>query len=247
MARQIINASDTLPASRPKINENFEELYGRRLVRAGWDFATAAERDAAVLTDDDIGFVCRVASPLGFWRLVAVSPSVAWEQVGGGASAGPAPISLMAAAWVPRITTGAGIDGFETVTNSINMKEVTFSDRDTEHAQATFVWPEGASTCTARVYWRATDGEGFVRYRVRLRCYGDNQDIDQAFGTEQAVTGVMSAANRVLITDATSAITPSGSVAGGNLCQIELDRDNAIIDNLDGLARVLAVRLEFQP
>jgi hypothetical protein len=87
MTRQIINASDTLPASRPKINENFEELYSdlgsaRPLVRAGWDFATAAARDAETLTDDDIGFVCRVAAPLGYFLLRQRTPTVVWEQIG---------------------------------------------------------------------------------------------------------------------------------------------------------------------
>lgn len=103
MARQIINASDTLPASRPKINENFSELYARRLVRAGWDFANAAERDAVTLTDEDIGFVCRVASPLGYFLLRQRSPTVVWEQLGGG-SGGPA---VGRGAWSARPSTPA--------------------------------------------------------------------------------------------------------------------------------------------
>lgn len=82
MARQVINASDTLPASRPNINSNFEELYGRRLVRSGWEFANATARDAETLTDDDIGFVCRVAAPLGYFLLRQRTPSVVWEQIG---------------------------------------------------------------------------------------------------------------------------------------------------------------------
>ena len=81
MAQQIINASDTLPVSRPKINENFDELYARRFVR--WSYADAAARDAATYTADDVGFVARVASPLGFWRLSAVSLSVVWEHIRG--------------------------------------------------------------------------------------------------------------------------------------------------------------------
>lgn len=103
MARQIINASDTLPASRPKINENFEELYARRLVREGWDFANAAARDAATLTDDDIGFVCRVAAPLGYFLLRQRTPTVVWEQLGGG-SGGAA---VGRGAWSARPSTPA--------------------------------------------------------------------------------------------------------------------------------------------
>jgi hypothetical protein len=83
MAREIINASDTLPASRPKINSNFEELYDRRLVREGWSFASISARDAASVTAADIGFVCFVESPAGYYELRAVTPSVVWRQVGG--------------------------------------------------------------------------------------------------------------------------------------------------------------------
>lgn len=79
MARQIIHPTDTLRASRPKVNENFAELYDRRFVR--WSYADAAARDAATYTSEDVGFVARVASPLGFWRLAGVGPLV-WEQIG---------------------------------------------------------------------------------------------------------------------------------------------------------------------
>lgn len=90
MARQIIGrgaaandgTGDTARAAALKINENFLELYDRRLVREGWEFADATERDAEPLTDDDIGFVCRVAAPLGYFVLRQRTPSVVWEQIG---------------------------------------------------------------------------------------------------------------------------------------------------------------------
>lgn len=120
MARQVILASDTLPASRPKVNENFEELYDRRFV--AWSYADAAARDAATYTSDDIGFIARVASPLGFWRLRAVTPSLDWERVGGaleahthalsdltasGATTGQVP-QWSGSAWVPATVSGGG-------------------------------------------------------------------------------------------------------------------------------------------
>lgn len=133
MARQIINASDTLPASRPKINDNFEELYARRLIRAGWAFATAAERDAAVLTDDDIGFVCRVASPLGYWLLRQRTPTVVWEQIG----TSWAPVSTIA-------TTGHDLTSGD-VGRWLRFTAV------------------GAKTCTVLTATDVVDGEWYVR------------------------------------------------------------------------------------
>lgn len=245
MARQIINASDTLPASRPKINENFGELYDRRLVRDGWAFATLAARDAASVTAADIGFVSFVASPAAYYELRQVTPSVVWQLVGGGSS-GPQPITLPAGAWIMRVTAGAGIDGFEAPTHRQNVDEITFVDTANEFAQAVFYWPDGASTCTARVSERCTGSSGTVRWRFRARCYTHDQALDQAFGTAQQVDVPRTANGRVLISDATPAITPSGSVTGGALCVLEIERDVSVVGNFGGLARLLGVRLEWQ-
>lgn len=216
------------------------------LVRAGWFFADIAAREAATVAAGDIGYIARVASPLGFWRLVQVSPSVVWEQVGGGGSSGPAPLSLMAGAWAPRVTTGAGIDGFEASTNRQNVDEITFAHTAAEFAQAVFFWPEGASTCTARVSERCTGSIGTVRWRFRARCYTHDQALDQAFGTAQQLDVTRTASGRVLISGATPAITPSGSVSDGALCVLEIERDTSVSGNFSDLARMLGVRLEFQ-
>jgi hypothetical protein len=211
---------------------------------ARWSFANVAARDAASYTSSDVGFVARVESPLGFFRLASVSPLV-WELIGGGGSSGPQPVTLPACAWIMRATGGAGVDGFEAATNRQNFDEVTFTHDATEYAQATIIWPDGASTFTARVYWRATEGSGDVRWSLRARCYADDEAIDQAWGTAQSVTDTLTAAGQVLISPATAAITPAGTVSGGSLCQIELDRDHTVSGNLNALARMLAVRLEF--
>jgi hypothetical protein len=211
---------------------------------ARWSYANAAARDAASYVSGDIGYVARVESPLGFFRLASIGPLV-WELIGGGGSSGPQPVTLPAGAWIMRATDGAGVDGFEANANRQNLDEVTFAHDATEYAQATIIWPDGATTCTARVYWRATEGSGDVRWRLRARCYADDQAIDQAWGTAQSVTDTLTATGRVLISPATAAITPAGTVSGGSLCQLELDRDHTVSGNLNALARMLAVRLEF--
>lgn len=97
MARQIIGrgaaandgTGDTAREAARKINDNFSELYDRRLVRAGWAFATLAARDAASVTADDIGFVCFVEAASAYYELRAVTPAVQWQLVGGGAAPTP--------------------------------------------------------------------------------------------------------------------------------------------------------------
>jgi hypothetical protein len=211
---------------------------------ARWSYADAAARDAATYTSADIGYVARVESPLGFFRLAGVNPLV-WELIGGGGSAGPQPITLPAGAWIMRRTDGAIVDSFEEDTNLQNLYEVVFSHLATAYAQATIIWPDGATTCTARVYWRATEGTGDVCWRLRARCYAHDEAIDQAWGTAQSVTDTLTATGRVLISPATAAITPAGTVSGGSLCQLELDRDHTVLGNLPAPAGMLAVRLEF--
>ena len=54
---------------------------------ARWLVADATALAALSVTADDVGYVARQASPLGFYRLVSVGPAV-WELVGGGAAGG---------------------------------------------------------------------------------------------------------------------------------------------------------------
>jgi hypothetical protein len=70
--------------------------------------------------------------------------------------------------------------------------------------------------------------------------------MDQAQGTSQAVSDTLLAANDAHKSGATSAITPGGSVAAGNLCVVEIERDPAHSDDTLAVdARLIGVLLEF--
>ena len=147
---------------------------------------------------------------------------------------------------IPRVTTGAGIDGEELSTNKINLDYLAFDAGTAEYAQASFSWPSGMATMTAKAYWTAASGSGAVVWGVQARCYADDDALDQAQGTAQTVTDTLLAANDAHISAATSAITPGGTVATGNLCVVQVYRDATNgSDTLAVDARLIGIRLEF--
>jgi hypothetical protein len=147
---------------------------------------------------------------------------------------------------VPRVTAGAGIDGQETATHRVNLDYLAFDPATQEFAQATFDWPAGFTTFTARFYWTAASGSGGVRWTAAARVYADDDAIDQARGTAQAVSDTLFAANHVHQTSATPSVTPGGSVAANRMTVFEIARDPAHADDTLAVdARLIGVLLEF--
>jgi hypothetical protein len=82
-----------------------------------------------------------------------------------------------------------------------------------------------------------------VTWTAAARCYADDDALDQALGTAQSVTDTLLAADDAHKSSATSAVTPGGTVASGNLCVVQIGRD--IADSLGVDARLIGVHLEF--
>lgn len=147
---------------------------------------------------------------------------------------------------IPRVTNGAGIDGEELATNDINLDYLAFDSATSEGAQVSFAWPSGFTTLTATFHWTAASGTGGVRWQASARCYADDDAMDQAQGTSQAVSDTLLAANDAHKSGATSAITPGGTVSAGNLCVVEIERDPSHGDDTLAVdARLIGVLLEF--
>lgn len=147
---------------------------------------------------------------------------------------------------IPRVTNGAGIDGEELATNKINLDYLAFDAGTAEYAQSTFDWPSGFTTFTAKAFWTAASGSGAVVWAAQARCYADDDALDQAQGTAQTVTDTLLAANDAHLSSATSAITPGGTVAAGNLCVVQVYRDATNgSDTLAVDARLIGVLLTF--
>lgn len=171
-----------------------------------------------------------------------------WATVSGGGGSGSTNVWIPAAQWIPRTTTGCGIDSRELTTNKINTDELLFDAAAIEYAQAMVVLPNNwnAGTVTARFFWTASTGSGAVVWALRARSYADDDAIDQAMGTAQSVTDTLLATNDMHISAATSAITIGGTVANGNAIIFEAYRDATNgSDTLGSDARFLGLQVTY--
>jgi len=163
-------------------------------------------------------------------------------------SGGATNIWIPASAWIPRTTTGCGIDSRETSTHRVNTDELLFDTTTEEYAQAMVMIPNNYNlgTVTARFYWTAASGSGGVAWGLRGRAYADDDALDQAQGTGQVVTDTLIAANDMHVTSATSAITLAGTPAANRPGQFEIYREvgNAS-DTLGVDARLLGVEILY--
>lgn len=155
---------------------------------------------------------------------------------------------LPAAQWIPRTTTGCGIDSRELSTNKVNTDELLFDAATAEYAQAMVVMPSNynAGTVTAKFHWTASTGSGDVVWGLKARSYANDDALDQAMGTAQTATDTLTATNDLDISPATSAITIGGTVASGNPVIFEVYRDAAAGgDTLGADARLLGVEISY--
>ena len=185
--------------------------------------------------------VSAATAPSSGQVLTATSGTAAtWQTPSGGSSNTK---WVGAGELIARVTNGAGIDGEELATNDINLDYLAFDSATSEGAQVAFAWPGSYTTFTATFHWTAASGSGTVTWTAAARCYADDDALDQAQGTAQSVTDTLLAANDAHKSSATSAVTPGGTVASGNLCVVQIARD--IADTLAVDARLIGVMLEF--
>jgi hypothetical protein len=163
-------------------------------------------------------------------------------------ASGSTNIWIPASAFIPRTTTGCGVDSRETSTNRQNFDELLFDAGTDEFAQALTILPNNYnnSTVTARFYWTAASGSGDVVWGVQGRAFANDDALDTAFGTAQTVTDTLIAANDMHITSATSAVTIGGTPAANTPIQFQIYRDaDAGGDTLAVDARLLGVEIVF--
>lgn len=159
----------------------------------------------------------------------------------GGTFSVPVPATGMTA----RTSSGAASGVSETAANKIMVSTFDFDQTTDEFVQFAIDMPESwnESTVTAKFVWTATT-TGNVVWGLQGVAISDDDVLDAAFGTAQTVTDGVTAANDLMITAATSAITLGGSPAAGDrvVFQVYRDADNGS-DTLAADAKLLGVRL----
>ena len=170
----------------------------------------------------------------------------AWRGVGSGYGSSGL-IELKPKDGWPSTTNGcSAVTKHEYGTNDVDIETMDFDPDAIEYAQWTKPTPldYDGETMLAIFSWTAAASAGDVVWCIQGRSYANDDAIDQAWGTEQAVSDTWIADNDVHQTAATPSCTLAGTPAAGELVQFRVFRDVSD-DDLGGDAWLLAVRITF--
>ena len=133
--------------------------------------------------------------------------------------------------------------------HGINIWSLDFDKDSDEYAQWTVAMPSDwdGGTIVAKFYWTYADGTTgqVVVWAIQGRSYGDDEAIDQAWGTARTVQDAAIAAGDLHISSNSAACTLAGTPAIGELVQYRPYRDVEPDDTLVGDAKLLGVMITF--
>lgn len=156
-------------------------------------------------------------------------------------------IPVLAGAMTARTSNGAASGLTETTTNKVMVRSLDFDAAADEFAQIMIPMPKSwnEGTVTVQFIWTATN-TGNVVWGCQAVALSDDDVIDTAFGTAQTVTDGVTAANDVMESAFTSAITIAGTPAAEDLVvfQFYRDADNGS-DTCTVDAKLLGVRIKY--
>lgn len=156
-------------------------------------------------------------------------------------------IPVLAAAMTTRTTSGAASGTTESTTNKVMLRTLDFDQSTDEFAQICIPMPKSwnEGTITVQFIWTATT-TGNVVWGCQGVALSDDDVIDAAFGTAQTVTDGVTAANDLMESAFTSAITIAGTPAAEDLVVLQFyrDADNGS-DTLAADAKLIGVRIKY--
>lgn len=201
------------------------------LVRSDWLFADIAERDAETVAAGDVGYIARVASPLGFFRLVSVGPAV-WEQIGGGTTQGKHAIYIAAGSMRESVAGGcAPLSAIASAANQPDIVTLNFDATTQEFAQFSLVmpkkWNEGTVTFVPHWSHAATTVNFGVVWGLQGVAVSNDDAIAVAFGTEQTSTDTGGTTNDLYSGPESAAITIAGTPAAEDMVFFRVNRNPA--------------------
>lgn len=158
-------------------------------------------------------------------------------------------LSLPAGAWVPRPTGGCANAALLESTTNYRVREVCAFDGTTrEHMSVEVLMPKSYSggTIKYRVHWECSGATtGDARFGLQAASLADNETIDMAYGSAVEVTDSHNGSGKRMVSAWSSALTPSGTPAGGENMAFQFYRkaDDAA-DTINGIdVQVVAVEL----
>ena len=159
---------------------------------------------------------------------------------------------LPKAGW-PATTAGCtdtgGVGLVEYGANDIDIYYFDFATGNDEWAQWTIVQPYDANYGTkfkARFIWLSAAGAGDVQWIIKMTGWDDDEAIDKAWGTSQVVVDTRVANDRIMRSDWTPAITPSGWSKRGYPLQIASGRNGLHAnDTHSGTIRLIAIEIRY--
>lgn len=164
-----------------------------------------------------------------------------WVAAGGGSTAGRMMIPVMAGSMQPSASGGSGVlTNVGTSTDRPDILSLSFNQTTQQHAQFAIPFPKrwNRGTITARFRWShtSTTVDFDCVWGIQAVAVGDNEPIDQDFGTAVEVTDTGGVANRLYVSAETSAMTVAGTPAEGDTVFFRVYRKAA--DAADTLAIV---------
>ena len=167
------------------------------------------------------------------------------------AAIGKQSIWVPATAMYPTNTGGcAAIALTETTAGRPDMYTLDFDASSDENAQFSVAFPSywNEGTITYKAYWTttATDTDG-VAWSLAGVAVSDNDTIDVVFGTAVVVTDdALGAAEDLMVTAESGAVTIAGSPAAGDLCYFNIERDvSDANDDMAEDAKLIGIKLFY--
>ncbi len=164
---------------------------------------------------------------------------------------GKSTIFVPVAAMLPTVSNGcAALTQVETTAGQPDMNVLDFDGTADEHAQFQVAFPKSwnEGTVTFQAFWTstATDTDG-VAWGLQGVAVGNDGTIDVAYGTAVVVTDDnISAAEDLLVTAESTAITIAGTPAVDEMCYFRIFRDvSDANDDMAEDARLIGIKLFF--
>ena len=218
------------------------------------DLAAAAvnvANDSIAIIDADASNATKKESIADLATAVAGSGITATSGVLSNDVIGKQSIWVPATAMYPTNTGGcAAIALTETTAARPDMYTLDFDASSDENAQFSVAFPSywNEGTITYQAYWTttATDTDG-VAWSLAGVAVSDNDTIDVAFGTAVVVTDdALGAAEDLMVTAESGAVTIAGSPAAGDLCYFNIERDvSDANDDMAEDANLIGIKLFY--